>query len=72
MELSKRETAWQKRKAKSHPTYDMWGKYAGTLQERMSRVKAVDPYSEEGQKLQMNQRKNMVLGGCLLTTNYKS
>ena len=49
MELSKRETAWQKRKAKSHPTYDMWGKYAGTLQERMSRVKAVDPYSEEGQ-----------------------
>ena len=39
MELSKREIAWQERKAKSHPTYDMWGKYAGTLQERMSRVK---------------------------------
>tara|TARA_B100000965_G_scaffold92618_1_gene75467 strand:- start:104 stop:388 length:285 start_codon:yes stop_codon:yes gene_type:complete len=57
MELSKRETAWQKRKAKSHPTYDMWGKYAGTLQERMSRVKAVDPYSEEGQKLQMESKK---------------
>ena len=57
MELNKRETAWQKRKAKSHPTYDMWGKYAGTLQERMSRVKAVDPYSEEGQKLQMESKK---------------
>ena len=52
MELSKREQAWLQRKASSHPTYDMWGKYAGTLQERMSRVKAVDPYSEEGQKLQ--------------------
>ena len=57
MELNKRETAWQKRKAKSHPTYDMWGKYAGTLQERMTRVKAVDPYSEEGQKLQMESKK---------------
>ena len=57
MELSKRETAWQERKAKSHPTYDMWEKYAGTLQQRMSRVKAVDPYSEEGQKLQMESKK---------------
>ena len=57
MEISKREQAWLKRKAKSHPTYDMWGKYAGTLQERMSRVKAVDPYSEEGQNLQMESKK---------------
>ena len=45
MELSKREIAWQQRKAKSHPTYDMWGKYT------------VDPYSEEGQKLQMESKK---------------
>lgn len=57
MELSKREIAWQQRKAKSHPTYDMWGKYAGTLKERMSKVKAVDPYSKEGQKLQEESRK---------------
>jgi|TARA_B100000073_G_C23589388_1_gene515671 hypothetical protein len=57
MELSKREIAWQQRKAKSHPTYDMWGKYAGTLQQRMSKVKAVDPYSKEGQKLQEESRK---------------
>ena len=57
MGLNKREIAWQERKAKSHPTYDMWGKYVGTLQQRMSRVKAVDPYSEEGQKLQMESKK---------------
>ena len=57
MELSKREIAWQQRKAKSHPTYDMWGKYAGTLKERMSKVKSVDPYSKEGQKLQEESRK---------------
>ena len=57
MELSKREIAWQERKAKSHPTYDMWGKYAGTFKERMSRVKTVAPYSEEGQKLQMESKK---------------
>ena len=42
--------------AESHPTYDMWGKYAGTLKDRMSKVKAVDPYSEEGQKLQEESR----------------
>ena len=43
MELNKREISWQPRKAKSHPTYDVWGKYAGTLQERMAKVKAVNP-----------------------------
>ena len=43
--------------AKSHPNYDMWGENAGTLKERMSRVKAVNPYSKEGQKLQMESRK---------------
>ena len=43
--------------AKSHPTYDMWGKYAGTFEDRMKKVKAVDPYSKEGQKLQEESRK---------------
>jgi|9_EtaG_2_1085328.scaffolds.fasta_scaffold03378_8 hypothetical protein len=60
MELNKREIAWQQRKQvkkESHPTYAQWGKYAGTLQERMARIKAVDPYSEEGQKLQMESKK---------------
>ena len=57
MVLSKREIAWQQRKAKSHPTYDQFGKYAGTFKERMARVKAVNPYNEEGQKLQEESRK---------------
>ena len=43
--------------AKSHPTYDMWGENAGTFEDRMKKVKAVDPYSEEGQKLQEESRK---------------
>ena len=51
MELSNREIAWQKRKnAKkvSHPTYKRFGKYEGTFEERMQKVKTHDAWSEEG------------------------
>ena len=37
MKLSTREKAWLNRKASSHPTYDQWGKKAGTLEERMKK-----------------------------------
>jgi len=43
--------------AKSPPTYDMSGKYAGTFEDRMKKVKAVDSYSKEGQRLQEESRK---------------
>ena len=47
--------------AKSHPTYDrdynreyeVWGKQPEkTLEERLLSVEAIDPYSEEGYKMQ--------------------
>ena len=57
MKLTKSEIAWKKRKAQSHPTYDQFGKYAGSLEDRMKKVKAICPYSEEGQKRQEESRK---------------
>ena len=50
MELNKREIAWQKRKQvkkESHPTYAQFGKYAGTFEERMKKVKPLYAYTEE-------------------------
>ena len=40
MNLNNREKAWQQRKKvhkESHPTYAQWGKYAGSLEDRMKR-----------------------------------
>jgi len=48
--LNKREIAWQKRKQvkkESHPTYAQFGKYAGTLEQRMKKVKPLYAYTEE-------------------------
>jgi len=50
MELNKREIAWQQRKKvkkESHPTYAQFGKYAGTFEERMKKVKPFYAYTEE-------------------------
>lgn len=48
MKLNSREKAWQNKNKKSlHPTYDQWGKYAGTLEKRMKKVKPLLAYSEE-------------------------
>jgi len=50
MKLNNREKAWQNRKEpykESHPTYSQWGKYAGTLEERMKEVKPLLAYSKE-------------------------
>ncbi len=33
--------------AKSHPTYDQWGKKAGTFKERMQKAKPLYAYTEE-------------------------
>tara|TARA_R100000479_G_C6216982_1_gene140258 strand:+ start:246 stop:509 length:264 start_codon:yes stop_codon:yes gene_type:complete len=52
MTLTNRELAWQQRKAKSHPTYDMFGKYAGTLKERMAKVTTYYAFSPQRIKLE--------------------
>lgn len=52
MTLTNREIAWQQRKAKSHPTYDMFGKYAGTLKERMTKVPTYYAFSPERAELE--------------------
>ena len=49
MNLSKREQAWLNRKANSHPTYDQWGKKAGTLEERMKKNKVPKPFTPEAE-----------------------
>jgi hypothetical protein len=38
--------------AKSHPTYDQWGKKAGTLESRMKKVETLYAYSEERAKFE--------------------
>ena len=35
----------------SHPTYDKYGKYAGTIEERMVKSNLPDAWSQEGLKL---------------------
>ncbi len=35
-----------------HPTYEKWGKKAGSLQERMKKVKPLYAYSEERAKFE--------------------
>jgi hypothetical protein len=49
MKLSTREKAWLNRKANSHPTYDQWGKKAGTLEERMKKNKVPKPFTPEAE-----------------------
>ena len=49
MKLSTREKAWLNRKASSHPTYDQWGKKAGTLEERMKKNKVPKPFTPEAE-----------------------
>lgn len=53
MELNNREKAWLNRKQvkkEHHPTYARFGKYAGTLKERMKKVKSYPAFSEERYK----------------------
>ena len=50
MNLNNREKAWQQRKRvykESHPTYAQWGKYAGSLEDRMKTIKPLLAYSKE-------------------------
>lgn len=37
--------------AKSHPTYDVFGKHMGTIQERCKKANLPDAWSEEGIQL---------------------
>ena len=53
MKLNSKEQAWIDRRKKGNIEYVKWGqKPELRFQERMKQVKAVDPYSEEGKKLQ--------------------
>ena len=40
--------------AKSHPTYDQWGKKAGTFNERMKKTKPLYAYTEERAAFEMS------------------
>jgi hypothetical protein len=50
MKLNNREKAWQNKNKKikeSHPTYKQFGKYAGSLEERMQKFKNYDAWCPE-------------------------
>jgi len=55
MKLNSRERAWKNKnkiKKESHPTYARFGKYAGTLEERMKQAKSYPAFSEERYKVE--------------------
>jgi len=53
MKLNSKEQAWIDKRKKINIEHIKWGqKPELTFEERMKKAKAVDPYSEEGQKLQ--------------------
>ena len=56
MKLNSKEQAWIDKRKKINIEHIKWGqKPALTFEERMQQAEAVDPYSEEGQKLQEGQ-----------------
>ena len=53
MKLNSKEQAWANKRKKNNIEHIKWGqKPELTFEERMQQVESVDPYSEEGQKLQ--------------------
>jgi len=53
MKLNSKEQAWADKRKKINIEHIKWGqKPELTFEERMKKAEAVDPYSEEGQKLQ--------------------
>ena len=69
MKLNSKEQAWIDRRKKNNIEHIKWGqKPELTFEERMKKAKAVDPYSEEGQKLQEESAKQHGRA-CLLYTS---
>ena len=55
MQLNNREKAWLNRKQvkkESHPTYASYGKYAGTLKERMKKVTTYYAFSKQRREIE--------------------
>ena len=52
MKLTKREIAWEKRKKKSGPSYDEYGKARGQFEERLKKAKSYPAFSKERYELE--------------------
>ena len=52
MKLTKREIAWEKRKNKTGPSYDEYGKPRGQFKERLKKAKSYPAFSKERYELE--------------------